>query len=68
MFDDGHLKDDPVKSQGVIDRLLFRLGMGNENKPPTNDPPLIQVINSVWDRIFKVFLDLSQYLPAIRPR
>lgn len=54
MFDNGHLKDDIVSSQNMIDRLLFRLQLGNENEAMPGDPPLIQVVNSVWDRILKV--------------
>ncbi|KAL3464020.1 terpene synthase metal binding domain protein [Aspergillus heterothallicus] len=42
MFDNGALRADPTRAQEVIESLLAGMGM--------NDP-LIQVHNSVWDRI-----------------
>lgn len=59
MFDNGSLKEDPVKSHEMIDRLLFKMQEGNELRSFVEEFPLIQVINSVWDRIVQVSRSLK---------
>ncbi|KAL3452901.1 terpene synthase metal binding domain protein [Aspergillus insuetus] len=59
MFDNGCLKDDPTGAQEVIEDLLAGMSMGLDSSKPaprsrrgTNNP-LIQVHNSVWERVVK---------------
>ncbi|KAL2856286.1 terpene synthase metal binding domain protein [Aspergillus pseudodeflectus] len=59
MFDSGALKDNPTRAQEVIEDLLAGMGMGLESSKSSPqaecraDDPLIQVHNSVWERIVK---------------
>ncbi|KAJ0427021.1 terpene synthase metal binding domain protein [Aspergillus carlsbadensis] len=59
MFDSGYLKDDPIRAQEVIEDLLAGMGMGlgsSKSSPRSKhraDNPLIQVHNSVWERVVK---------------
>ncbi|OQD85463.1 hypothetical protein PENANT_c010G01167 [Penicillium antarcticum] len=52
-FDNGSLRDNPVESQKIIDCLLFRMEEGNELSQEFEKDPLLQVHNSVWERIFR---------------
>ncbi|CEL04721.1 hypothetical protein ASPCAL05846 [Aspergillus calidoustus] len=59
MFDSGALRDNPTRAQEVIEDLLAGMGMGLESSKSSPqaecraDDPLIQVHNSVWERIVK---------------
>ncbi|KAE8146500.1 pentalenene synthase [Aspergillus avenaceus] len=55
-FDNGALKDDPVQAQQLVDRLLA--GMVDEAASIHEEDPLIQIHDSVWDRISKVAASL----------
>lgn len=54
VFDNGHLKDDLENGQIMIDALLHKMGADNVTIPAPLQDPLIDVHNSVWDRIVKV--------------
>ncbi|KAJ5320443.1 terpene cyclase [Penicillium antarcticum] len=58
-FDNGSLRDNPVESQKIIDCLLFRMKEGNELSQEFEKDPLLQVHNSVWERIFRSILALT---------
>jgi hypothetical protein len=59
VFDSGALRDNPTRAQEVIEDLLAGMGMGLESSKSSPqaecraDDPLIQVHNSVWERIVK---------------
>ncbi|KAL2844769.1 terpene synthase metal binding domain protein [Aspergillus pseudoustus] len=59
MFDNGSLREDPTRAQDVIESLLAGMGMGMDSSRPSTrsksraDDPLIQVHNSVWERIVR---------------
>ncbi|PKY05071.1 pentalenene synthase [Aspergillus campestris IBT 28561] len=49
-FDNGGLKDDPVRAQELVDRLLA--GMAEDKgQSHYEEDPLVRVHNSVWDRM-----------------
>ncbi|KAL2813229.1 terpene synthase metal binding domain protein [Aspergillus granulosus] len=59
VFDNGSLREDPTRAQEVIENLLAGMGMdlaasrSSHQSQSRADDPLIQVHNSVWDRIVK---------------
>ena len=52
VFDNGHLRENPVEAQKMMDSLLS--GMRREESK-ISKVPLIEVHDSVWQRIVKVF-------------
>jgi hypothetical protein len=53
VFDNGGLKDDPVRAQQLIDSLLAGMGEGAQ-LPAEADSPLVRVHNTVWQRVAQV--------------
>lgn len=59
MFDNGHLKADPLRAQKVVNRLLSGMGMKNDAREldgacTADEDALVEVHNSVWLRVAKV--------------
>lgn len=51
VFDNGGLKDDPEGAQQLINSLLE--GMDNDGVAPRSENSLVQVHNTVWERVAK---------------
>ncbi|KAJ5247787.1 terpene cyclase [Penicillium chermesinum] len=51
MFDNGHLKDDVQNGQIMIDALMHRMRDDKAELPAPLQSPLIDVHNSVWERV-----------------
>ncbi|KAL5355212.1 terpene synthase metal binding domain protein [Aspergillus floccosus] len=51
MFDNGGLKDDPERAEQLINSLLE--GMDNDGVAPRSENRLVQVHNTVWERVAK---------------
>lgn len=64
-FDEGHLKDDPVKAQKELDAHMAIL---EDNNPPVqrDDNPIHYVFQTTWDRFKKVRFYLLQVSYASR--
>ncbi|KKA24351.1 Terpene synthase metal binding domain protein [Rasamsonia emersonii CBS 393.64] len=59
MFDNGHLKADPLRAQKVVNRLLSGMGMKNDAREldgacTADEDALVEVHNSVWLRVAKL--------------
>lgn len=55
VFDNGHLKDDLENGQMMIDALLHEMRCNDKSTAPPMQSPLVDVHNSVWERIVKVY-------------
>ena len=52
VFDNGHLRQNPEKARQMMDRLLSTMRGNEETSLPK--PSLVEVHDSVWQRIAKV--------------
>ncbi|KAF7159079.1 hypothetical protein CNMCM5623_004312 [Aspergillus felis] len=51
MFDNGGLKDDPLRAQQLIDSLLAGMRDEGAQPPSERESPLVRVHNTVWRRV-----------------
>ncbi|KAJ0359945.1 hypothetical protein COL26b_014216 [Colletotrichum chrysophilum] len=64
-FDEGHLKDDPIKAQKELDAHMAIL---EDKNPPVqrDDNPIHYVFQTTWDRFKKVIFQLLQVSASMK--
>ncbi|KAE8354798.1 isoprenoid synthase domain-containing protein [Aspergillus coremiiformis] len=53
LFDNGHLKDDPIQAQQLINSVIAGMEDGGIVPDDSEEHPLVRVHNSVWHRLSK---------------
>lgn len=55
MFDNGYLRQDPVRGQEMMTKLLSIMSDGEEQRKPESS--LIEVHDTIWLRVLQVCLE-----------